>query len=208
MHSKLEHRQPLRLTLPDLTIGSQPVSEGTSWSWPTRDETPPQGAVVETTRKVAETPATATYPRQSSGIANKDGAAHVGSRETDSMKYINATPHTLHVYDMDSEEAVLELPKSHIVIRLGERFVRLDDTALHGHQIPMHGCSYGDLKAQDHDGNAVEVPEPQDDVFYVVALPVALAAPARTDFLVCGPPVRDDGRMVGCRGLTVPHYTV
>jgi hypothetical protein len=151
----------------------------------------------------------AGYPRHSSGIANKDGAADVGSRETDNMlKYVNATPHTLHVYDMDSEEAVLELPTSDIVIRAGERSVRLDDTVLHGIQIPVHGCSYGDLTAHDHDGNAVEVPE-------AARRRVLRRRPAGRHLGAgphrlrrvrpAGPGQRPDGRVPG---LTVPHYTV
>lgn len=121
----------------------------------------------------------------------------------------NATPHPLDVYDAGGTDIVLTLPTSDIVIRAGERTVTLSDAVVQGVSIPMHGSAYGSLAAVDHDSKPVALPEPAHGVFYVVALPVAIAAPNRTDFLVCGPAVRDaDGRMFGCKGLSVPHHPI
>jgi hypothetical protein len=122
---------------------------------------------------------------------------------------INATPHPLPVYDTDGEEIVVELPTSGLVITAGERLVTLSDAIVFGARIPVHGSAYGSPAAIDRRGNPIDVPEPRDGVFYVVALAAALSAPTRTDFLVCGPAVRDEhGRMIGSRGLTVPHHPV
>jgi hypothetical protein len=122
---------------------------------------------------------------------------------------INATPHPLRIYDAEGKRIVLVLPVSEIIIRAGERLVTLSDADVNGIEIPVYGAAYGSPNAVDHDDHPVAVPEPREGVFYVVALPPALAASTRTDFLVCGPAVRDpEGRMIGCMGLTVPHHPI
>ena len=113
---------------------------------------------------------------------------------------INATPHPLDVYDESGREVVLVLEASDVLARAGERSVRLSDTEIDGITIPIHGTSYGQVTG---------LPDARPGVFYVVALPVAIAAPERTDLLVCGPAVRDEAnRMIGCKGLSVPHHPV
>jgi hypothetical protein len=97
---------------------------------------------------------------------------------------------------------VLELPRNHAdpIARAGERTVRLSDAEVSGVKIAIHGTAYVQLTG---------LPEPRDGVTYVIALPPAILATDRDDLLVCGPAVRDDqGRMIGCKGLSVPHHPV
>jgi hypothetical protein len=104
---------------------------------------------------------------------------------------VNATPQSLRIYDETGTVIVLELPHNPIdpTASAGERAVRLSDAEVSGVRIPVHGTTYGQVSG---------LPEPQDGVFYVVALPVALAAPDRNDLLVWGPAVRDDPNLL-CR---------
>jgi len=54
-------------------------------------------------------------------------------------------------------------------------------------------------------GQADWLPEPQDGVWYLVSLPVGLAATHRTDLLVVHEPVRAmSGSALGCRKLARP----
>jgi hypothetical protein len=114
---------------------------------------------------------------------------------------INTTPHDQDVYDDTGERIVLVLPKSDISARAGEQMVRLSDAVVDGVPIPVYGSAFG---------RGTGLPEPRDGVFYFVALPVALVmGKDRHDLLVCGPAVRDEkGRMIGCKGLSVPHHPV
>ncbi len=97
---------------------------------------------------------------------------------------------------------MLELPRNDAdpIARAGERMVRLSDAEVSGVKVAIHGTAYVQLTG---------LPEPRDGVTYVVALPPAILATDRDDLLVCGPPVRDNqGRMIGCKGLSVPNHPV
>jgi hypothetical protein len=112
---------------------------------------------------------------------------------------INATPDLLRIYDERGARLVLELPPSGIVASIDERAVVLANAVGSGLLvIPLRGTAYG---------SSIGLPEPQDGVYFVVELSVALTARDRTDLLVCGPAICDvQDRMVGCRGLSVTHH--
>jgi hypothetical protein len=115
---------------------------------------------------------------------------------------INATPHPIDVYDGAGERIVLELPHNpeDPIATCGERTVRLSDAEVSGVNVAVYGSSYAGVTG---------LPEPREGVWYVVALVVAIAAPDRTDLLVCGPAVRDGkNRMIGCKGLSLPRHPV
>ncbi len=117
-------------------------------------------------------------------------------------KVVNATPHPLRVYNETGTRVDLELPRNDAdpIARAGERTVRLSDAEISGVRIAIYGTAYVQLTG---------LREPHDGVTYVVALPPAILATDRDDLLVCGPPVRDDqGRMIGCKGLSVPNHPV
>jgi hypothetical protein len=122
-------------------------------------------------------------------------------------RVVNATTHTISVFDADGTRIILELPTSEIVIRTGERTVMLSAAMVLGASIPISGIAITTLRATDQNGNPVPLPAQQRGVVYVVDFNVAAAAPTRGDFVLRGPSVRNrHGRFIGCQGLRVPHH--
>lgn len=102
------------------------------------------------------------------------------------MRFINLTPHDLHVHGLDGE--VRTLPRSGVVARVATSSV--DAGAVGG--IPTVLTTVGEV---------TDLPDPEEGVVYVVSGMVASAAP-RGDVMSPGDLVRDEnGRPVGCRGL-------
>jgi len=110
------------------------------------------------------------------------------------MELTNLTPHEIVVVGHDGRH-LLTLPPSGTVARVATTEESLPSLAVDDQEIPVVRPTMGDVEG---------LPEPQDDVIYVVSRLVAEAAPRIRRDLVCpGPLVRDDaGRPIGCRGLS------
>lgn len=99
----------------------------------------------------------------------------------------NCTPHSLNVL---VGEEVIDLAPTGIVPRCSQSEVTAGEVA----GIPVTRQVFGEV---------IDLPEPEEGVFFVVSRMVAAACPERKDLLIPGPLVRDDeGRVVGCRGLS------
>lgn len=108
------------------------------------------------------------------------------------IRLINLTPHEIIV--ADSEGHFLEtIPTEKISARV-HMSQRLIGTV---NGIPVYKTVFG---------NVENLPDPQDGVFYIVALPVQLASPDRDDLLRpdTGPTaIRKDGNVVAVVQFTV-----
>lgn len=99
----------------------------------------------------------------------------------------NCTPHSLNVL---VGEEVIDLAPTGIVPRCSQSEVTAGEVA----GIPVTRQVFGEV---------IDLPEPEEGVFFVVSRMVAAACPERRDLLIPGALVRDDeGRVVGCRGLS------
>src|SRR5690606_27147397 len=104
-------------------------------------------------------------------------------------KFINLTPHAVHVLD-DHNNVVLTVPAGETPLRLAEQVTPL--TEVDG--VPIVAKSLGGVD---------RLPPQQDGVYYIVSLATAQAV-RRPDFLVPDDLVRDDqGRVIGCRRFAV-----
>lgn len=104
--------------------------------------------------------------------------------------FVNLTPHTINVFDGDTE--VLTIAPSGTVTRCTQKDVL--DTEVNG--VKIFRQEFGDV---------VDLPEPNEGVFFVVSRLVASAAAGRNDLLVPGALKRNDqGQPVGCIGLARP----
>lgn len=109
------------------------------------------------------------------------------------MTIVNKTPHALTLVT-ESGNVVIEptMPPAR-VSESSERIAVITVDAMNAINIPVTRKSYGEVE---------NLPDPQDDVVYVVSALVAGRVPDRTDVLITSSPVRDDGgRIVGCREL-------
>jgi len=118
--------------------------------------------------------------------------------ECDDIRIVNLTPHEVVVFageplvQMDGNgkwdvSNVIRIPSDGIV-RLSEDKVKVGEIC----GVPIYRKSFGS-------GN---LPEPKEDTYYIVSLPVAQAYPERQDLLVPDELVRDEnGRVVGCKAF-------
>ncbi len=118
---------------------------------------------------------------------------------------INLTPHPMHIFPPATPDRIERgsVAPSHVVppsshtARLGHRVV--------GTAPPVDGICVEDLVFGADSHRADWLPVAAEDVWYIVSLPVGLAATDRTDLLVVHEPVRDlDGSAIGCRKLGRP----
>lgn len=101
---------------------------------------------------------------------------------------INLTPHEVNII---TPSGVIDIPASGAVARCSQSSEQV--TTING--IPVTKQVFGEV---------VDLPEPQNGVFYIVSRLVAAAAPERRDLLIPGPLVRgDNGQPIGCNGLSV-----
>ena len=101
--------------------------------------------------------------------------------------FINLTPHTLNIHAIDG--SVIDLPSSGLARVASQKEI-------------IHVVDGVEIWAEVM-GKVTGLPEPQDDVFFIVSRPVASAVVGRSDILVPGDLVRDEqGRPIGCRGLS------
>lgn len=102
---------------------------------------------------------------------------------------INLTPHVINILSSDGEH-LMDVPVSGTIARCSQSNVVVGSVA----GIPITQQSFGEV---------VDLPEPQEDTFYIVSRLVAAACPERRDLLIPGPLVRDsEGRPCGCDGLS------
>ena len=108
--------------------------------------------------------------------------------------FVNLTPHDVAVFDGDV--AVLIIPATGLVARISES---VDELA----SGPLGGGIDGVTVVL---GEVEDLPQPQDDVIYIVSMPTMMglraAGSTRTDVRYPYGQVRDDwGRIIGCRAL-------
>lgn len=107
-------------------------------------------------------------------------------------KIINLTPHAVNVIG-DGNSVTITIESSGNVARCSQTINIVDTIDLNNVAIPISSSSYGEV---------VDLPAPQDGVYYVVSRLVMSACPNRQDLLVPNDLVRDDaGRVIGCRSL-------
>lgn len=104
------------------------------------------------------------------------------------MKLVNLTPHEINIVREDGSK-ILDVPTSGIVARADERRTSVDIAGL---DISVSEITYG----------AVEMPEPEPGVIYIVSALAAQQLPNRQDILIPGPLKREKGQPIGCVGLS------
>lgn len=121
------------------------------------------------------------------------------------MKLVNLTPHEINIYDVTGERLILSVPPSGKVARCAQADNQMDSIVVQDGDelmaIPIMASTFGAV-----DG----LPEPSNLMAerrgYIVSR-MALDAEAdrqRRDIFAPGPAVRDgDGRIIGCRGLSI-----
>jgi hypothetical protein len=115
------------------------------------------------------------------------------------MKLINLTDHPVNVLDADGVERVIQ--PSGITARLEEA---REETQ------PIYTTS-GVFKTNVVvRGRVVDLPEPQPGVAFIVSSFVLQAVDgSRADVFAPGPLIRENGKVVACKGLTATsHYAI
>lgn len=101
--------------------------------------------------------------------------------------FINATPHPINIVDPVTKKIIKTFPKSEFSCRVVTKI-----TPVLSEDIPMFKTEYFGLEG---------LPEPKDDVLYIVSLPCI--GKGRTDVVSPKGLVRDEnGNPIGCEGLT------
>jgi len=111
-----------------------------------------------------------------------------GCVEVGGVKIFNTTPHTVKVLGKDGE-VLLEVPRATEPLRLQE----INDFTGQVGGIPLFRKSFV----------GIDLPPAEEDVFYIVSLPVAqLVRRGSHDFIVPHELVRDsEGNVVGCKAF-------
>lgn len=105
---------------------------------------------------------------------------------------VNLTPHDVNVVGDDNSVAIT-IPASGNVARCSQTIDIVGALTLDSVVIPISASSYGEV---------VDLPDPQDNTYYIVSRLVMSACPARQDLLVPNDLVRNDaGQVIGCRSL-------
>lgn len=111
---------------------------------------------------------------------------------TTTTTIINLTPHAVNIVD-SSDSVTITIPASGNVARCSQTIDIIGNITLDSVSIPISSSSYGEV---------VDLPDPQDGIYYIVSRLVMSACPARQDLLVPNDLVRDEaGRVIGCRSL-------
>jgi hypothetical protein len=112
------------------------------------------------------------------------------------MPVVNLTPHEINIHvELGSAHLsrTLTLAPSGIVPRVGVSSRPIGHVLVEGVEVPVTATSYGTVS---------DLPGPVPGTVYVVSRVVAEACPDRSDLLIPGEAVRDQGgRVIGCRGL-------
>lgn len=108
------------------------------------------------------------------------------------ISFLNLTPHTINILDRNDQE-VMVIPAYGVIARCQQR----EEIVMTIEGIDVSRQNFGDVEC---------LPEPQENIYYIVSRLVAMAAPDRHDLLIPGPLVRDEnGQPRGCRGLSVVY---
>jgi hypothetical protein len=100
---------------------------------------------------------------------------------------------TAHPVTILGERDSVVLPGSSSPPRITDQIVRSSSVAVGQLDIPVREITAG---------RVLGLPEPHDDVLYVVPRIIAAACPDRRDLVVPFEDIRDhDGRVIGCRAL-------
>jgi hypothetical protein len=123
----------------------------------------------------------------------------------------NLALHDMHIFPAGTPDRIEPgtVAPTHIIppspwhqpVRLGHRVTAAAT-------LDVGGICVDDVAFGADTGQAVWLPEPGEGVWYLVSLPVGLAASHRSDLLVVHEPVRDHhGHALGCRKLARPVRT-
>ena len=125
------------------------------------------------------------------------------------MKFINLTPHPIHVYDpaslveagkpgsnqwtlREDSEPFLTLP-TEVTPITAPRVEVAHELLRHEGEVPVYRAQWGEV---------YNLPDPQEEVGYIVSALVKQACQARNDlFTVLGAVKDENSRMCGCTGL-------
>ena len=114
------------------------------------------------------------------------------------MEFVNLTPHSINIIDGKTFQP------SGIIARVASetKLVSVIDG------IRITETVYGKPGVECGNDWTKPLPDPQDDVAYIVSLMLASACPDRADFYVPNESVRDSsGKVVGCKSLSRnPYY--
>lgn len=111
---------------------------------------------------------------------------------TNTANIINLTPHSVNIIGNDNSVSVT-IEASGNVARCSQTIDIVGNITVNSVDIPISSSSYGEV---------VDLPDPQDGVYYIVSRLVMSACPARQDLLVPNDLVRNDaGQVIGCRSL-------
>ena len=118
---------------------------------------------------------------------------------------INCTPHVVDVYGPNGPTTLGEGERPYLSIPPSGRVARLAEQVMNdGHPSTHKGAEAADVFVVEY-GHISDLPDVKANTWYVVSLPLALAAPGRPDLLVPYRQVRNArGTVVGCRGFARP----
>lgn len=108
-------------------------------------------------------------------------------------KFVNLTPHEVNVYAENTEEPLFSVPPEGTFLRAVE--VRNKIGNIDG--VPLNQVSFGEVR---------DLPEPQEDTYFIVSQITAQAIKQlyayRGDFVITDNAVRDgNGKIIGCRAF-------
>lgn len=113
------------------------------------------------------------------------------------LKFVNKTPHQLSLFD--DGEPVIELEKA-------DHPARVETVRRNLTQLDLYGVGSVSFPIEDYT-KTVNLPDPENQVFYIVSSVVALYAQDRADLVVPRDFVKtDEGKIIGCETLTHPRF--
>ena len=107
---------------------------------------------------------------------------------------VNLTPHNVNIVLDDGR--VITIERSGMVARCAQQTQKVNEINYSNANaiIPITQTTYGEV---------VDLPEPKENVYYIVSRLVMSAAVGRTDLLCPNGLVRDDnGNVIGCESLS------
>lgn len=103
--------------------------------------------------------------------------------------FLNLTPHAIQLVSPEDGSILETVPPCDVVARVEVK--RTVTSTIR--DIPVYECKWGKVTG---------LPEPHDEVFYIVSMTVREACPTRIDVLSPGPLIRNEqGQVTGCTGL-------
>lgn len=106
-------------------------------------------------------------------------------------KFVNLTPHVLHIYDAEGEKVILAIEPSIPAARCAFQSKQVGTRG----GVPLFAMTFGEVRW---------LPAPKKDTIYIVSMLVRNAVPHRTDVASPGELIRDPkGQVIGSKGLAV-----